>query len=87
MGLATFVAIDPYAPAATGKEIDVLLSKMSGVVDWRMHARGDITVEYRNDVISDQLIEAALVGVGFRLKHVCSEPEAVSELVKEALDR
>jgi hypothetical protein len=76
MGLARFVAKDPYAPAATEKELEDLIPKIHGVIDWTIHPNGDVTLEYDGSRISDELIEEALVGIGFKLKHICDDPDA-----------
>jgi hypothetical protein len=85
IGLARFIARDPYAPAASRQELDDLLSRMDGVIDWAIHRSGDVTLEYDRDRISDDLIEDALVGIGFKLKHIFDKPNATEAEVHEAL--
>jgi hypothetical protein len=85
MSLARFVAHDPYRPKATNEELEELLFKIDGVIDWTIHRNGEVTLEYDRKRISDELIEDALLGIGFRLKHLCDEPYASKAEVKEAL--
>jgi hypothetical protein len=85
MSLASFVARDPYRPKATNEELEDLFLKMDGVIDWTIHHQGEVTVEYDHKRISDDLIEDALTGIGFRLKHVCDEPHASQAEVHKAL--
>jgi hypothetical protein len=86
MSLARFVARDPYRPQATAEELDNLLLKMDGVIDWTIHDQGEVTVEYDRKRISDELIEDALAGIGFRLTHIFDKPYASPEQIHEALD-
>jgi hypothetical protein len=37
------------------------------VIDWTVHEDGDVTLEFDHDLISDELIEDALAGMGFKL--------------------
>lgn len=76
MGLANFVAIDGFRPRATETELNDLISRMDGVIDWRIKPDGDVIVEYNHDLISDQVIESALRGIGFSLTHISDDPEA-----------
>ena len=86
MGLAKFTAKDPYSPAATEEELDEIIPKIHGVIDWTVHEDGDVTLEYDRHLISDELIEDALVGMGFKLKHILDEPDASEAEVRSALD-
>lgn len=85
MGLAKFIAKDPYKPAATEKELEELIAEMQGIINWIIHANGEVVVEYDRHLISDELIEEALDGVGFELKHISDKPEAGEDEVVEAL--
>jgi hypothetical protein len=73
MSLARFVARDPYTPAATEEELEDVLAKIQGVSDWTLHSDGKVTLEYDRSVISDDLVEEALAGMGFQLKHIFDE--------------
>jgi methanogenic corrinoid protein MtbC1 len=89
MGLAKFVAKDPYTPAATEKELEELIASMHGVINWSMQSNGNVTemtVEYDRHLISDELIKTALSGVGFKLKEICDQPETSEAEVREALE-
>jgi len=85
MGLARFVARDPYRPKATKEELDNLLDRVDGVLDWTIHGNGDVTLEYDSSRIDEGLIEDALAGIGFRLHHVLDEPEANEAETDDAL--
>jgi hypothetical protein len=86
MGLAKFIAIDPYQPEATPQELAELLSKMDGPLEWRIHPNGDVSVEYNEERINDEMIEDALKGLGFRLQHISDELHADEEEIEEALE-
>jgi hypothetical protein len=75
VGVVRFIAKDPYAPAATEAEIEALLVEMSGISDWTMEAKGEVRVEYDSYFISSDMIEEALEGLGFKLKHISEDPE------------
>lgn len=85
MSLARFIARDPYTPGATEEELEDLIPKMHGVIDWTIHPDGDVTLEYDRSRISDEVIEEALKGLGFRLKHICDDPEADEVAAHRAL--
>jgi copper chaperone CopZ len=85
MSLARFVAQDPYRPSATKKELEDLVSKVDGVIDWSVSADGEVTLEYDRKRISDELIEDALAGIGFRLKHIYDVPYASEAEARQAL--
>jgi hypothetical protein len=87
IGLARFIAVDHCEPRASKKELNDLLSRMDGVIDWTVHRSGGVTLEYDRDRISDDLIEDALIGIGFRLKHVFDKPNATEVEVQAAIDR
>jgi hypothetical protein len=76
MSLARFIARDPHTPAATEEELEDLLAKIHGVSDWTVHSDGEVTLEYDRSIISDDLVEEALAGMGFQLKHIFDKPEA-----------
>ena len=76
MGVVQFIAKDPYAPAATEAEIEGLLVEMSGIADWTIEANGEVRVEYDSYYISSDMIEEALTGLGFKVKHLSEEPGA-----------
>lgn len=84
MGLARFIAKDPYKPAATRAELDDLLVEMHGIINWKIGADGEVTVEYDPVRISDQVIEEALDGMGFKLQHIFDKPHASDAEVHQA---
>jgi hypothetical protein len=85
MGLARFVAQDPYSPKATKEELNDLLDRMKGVLDWTIHDNGDVTLAYDPNRIYGGLIEDALAGIGFKLHHVLDEPNVSEAEVADAL--
>ena len=85
MSLARFIARDPYTPAATEEELEDLLAKIHGVSDWTVRSDGEVTLEYDRSIISDDLVEEALAGMGFQLKHIFDEPGADEAEIHEAL--
>jgi hypothetical protein len=86
MSLARFVARDPYRPQATREELEELLLKMDGAIDWTIRDDGEVTLEYNRERISDELIEDALSGIGFELTHIFDVPHASPSEVHDALD-
>ena len=87
MGVAKFMAKDPYAPGATREELDDLFEKMEGILDWAINENGEVAVEYDHDLINDQMIEGALSGVGLALKHISDAPNLPDEKAQQELDR
>jgi hypothetical protein len=87
MNLARFVARDPQEPTCTKEELDDLLARMGGVLDWRSHENGDVTVKYDRHRISAELMEDALHGVGFRLHHICDGQSASNEEIEREWGR
>ena len=85
MGLARFVATDPYTPAITEQELEEIITKIHGIIEWTIHPDGEVTIEYDRHIISDELVEEALRGVGFELKHIFDDPDADETEVEEAL--
>lgn len=85
VGLAEFIAKDPYTPEATENELRGLLPKIHGVIDWTIHPNGDVVFEYTHNPVNDQVIEEALAGIGFKIEHIFDEPEADEVEVHEAL--
>lgn len=87
MGIAKFNARDPYKPEALKTELNELLSRMDGVLDWAINPRGEVAVEYDNDLINDEMIEDALSGIGLKLKHIADMPHFEEEAVRKVLDQ
>ena len=73
MGIAKFNAKDPYRPEALKTELNEL--------------RGEVAVEYDNDLINDEMIEDALSGIGLKLKHIADMPHFEEEAVRKVLDQ
>lgn len=85
MGLAKFVAKDPYTPPATEDELREFIPQIHGVTNWTIDPDGEVTLEYDESEIDDPLIEEALDGMGFKLKHIFDEPNATEVDVTQAL--
>ena len=86
MGIARFIARDPYVPTATDDELRELFARMDGVLDWSMTENGEVAVEYDHDLINDEMIEEALSGMGFKLKHVFDYPDLPMDASENLLD-
>jgi hypothetical protein len=85
MGLARFVAQDPYRPRATKEELNELLNRVDGALDWTIHDNGDVTLKYDSDRLYEGLLEDALAGIGFKLHHIVDEPDVVEAEAEDAL--
>lgn len=85
IGLARFIARDPEAPAATEEELENLIPRIRGAIDWVIHPDGDVTLEYDRTRNSDEIIEEALTSLGFRLKHIYDHPVTGEIEVEKAL--
>lgn len=70
MSQAIFTAIDPNRRTGERSQLRNLLSDMRGVLDWRIDADGQVVVEYNHEETSSNVIEEALAGIGYRVKHV-----------------
>ncbi len=77
MGLARFIVNDPYLPASTEEEVEDLICKMHGVIDWAIQPDGEVTFEYDRCLISDEIVAEALGGLGFELELIFDNPYAV----------
>lgn len=88
MGVAKFIAKDAYSADALKNELDSLLGKMDGVLDWAINLDDDeVAVEYDHELINDEMIEEALSGVGLKLKHISDEPDMPEREAMETLDQ
>jgi hypothetical protein len=56
-----------------------------GVTHWMSHPDGEVTIAYDRHLTSDALIEEALKGMGFKLKHIFNHPDADEAEVQTAL--
>jgi hypothetical protein len=83
--LARFIARDPYDPEATASELEEVVPRLHGVVDWNIHADGDVTIEYFRNPVSEELIEEALGGIGYQVKHIYDHKGVDEVEVQEAL--
>lgn len=74
MGIARFIARDPYTPPSTSKTaLEELLTEMSGVLNWSIQPNGQVTIEYDPDLVSISSVEEGLDGLGYRLEHIFDE--------------
>ena len=87
MGIAKFIAKDPYDPGSIKSELDQLLDRMDGVLDWAITPQGEVAVEYDNELINDEMIEEALSGLGLKLKHISDIPNFEEEAVRKELNQ
>jgi hypothetical protein len=87
IGLARFIARDPEAPAIGEEELEELIPKLRGAIDWTIHPDGDVILEYDRTRNSDEIIEEALTSLGFRLKHIYDHPVTDEIEVEEALEQ
>lgn len=87
MGVAKFIAKDPYVPSATIEELYNLLSEMDSVLDWAVNTDGEVAVEYDHNRINDQMIEEALSGIGLQLRHISDAPDLPDAVAREVLNQ
>ncbi len=67
---ATFVASDPYQRSDNESKLRNLLADVHGVRSWQIGDNGEVTIEYDHEETSSNVIEEALAGIGYRVKHV-----------------
>ncbi len=70
MSQAIFSAIDPNHRTGARSQLGNLLADIRGVLDWQIDSDGQVVVEYNHQETSSNVIEEALAGVGYRVKHV-----------------
>lgn len=70
MTRATFIAQDPHRRTADEGELKGLLDDIRGIKHWSIDAQGQVTVEYDHQQTSSNVIEEALAGIGYRVKHL-----------------
>ncbi len=87
MGLAEFIAQDPYDPASTERKLRELIPRARGVIEYVIRPDGDVTVKYDRRQFNGEVLEEALGRLGFELKHIADEPEADEAKVRKALGR
>jgi len=85
MGLARFVAQNPFDPASTERKLRELIPRARGVMDWVIRPDGDVVLKYDSRQFNDEVMEEALTRLGFQLKHILDEPNAGEAEVREAL--
>ena len=67
---AIFIATDPFRRSDEESKLRTLLTDLRGVLDWRVADNGEVTVEYDHDETSSNVIEEALAGIGYQIKHI-----------------
>ncbi len=67
---AIFTAIDPNRRTSERSQLSNLLADIRGVLDWQIDSDGQVIVNYNHEETSSNVIEEALAGVGYRVKHV-----------------
>lgn len=70
MSRAVFVASDPYHRAESEKKLSGLIKDIRGVTDWSIDSKGEVTIEYKPEETSSNVVEEALAGIGYRIQHV-----------------
>ncbi len=83
--VARFMAIDPFVPADTRRELEDLLRRFHSVFAWTIHPDGEVTIEFDRTYISDTVIEEALVRLGFVVKHVFYEQDVDEAEIQRVL--
>jgi hypothetical protein len=73
MSIEEFIAIDPYAPQDTEKELEFFIPRFKGMRDWEIHPDGDVVIKYDDGRISGELIEEVLERNGFHVKHIMDQ--------------
>lgn len=73
MSQATFMALDPNHRTTERSQLGNLLADIRGILDWRIDPDGQVVVDYDHQETSSNVIEEALAGVGYRIKHVRDE--------------
>ncbi len=74
MSIAEFIAVDPYAPQNTKKELEGFIPRFKGMFDWEIRPDGDVVIQYDDTRISDELIEEVLQRNGFNVQHILDLP-------------
>ncbi len=70
MTQAIFCAVDPFHRNEDRSKLRYLLADIRGVKDWTINSNGEVIVDYSHAETSSNVIEEALAGVGYRIKHV-----------------
>ncbi len=70
MSQATFIARLPYDRQESERKLSATLSEIRGITDWSIGPDGEVTVEYNHDETSSNVIEEALAGIGYMVRHV-----------------
>lgn len=70
MTRAVFVAVDPFHRLSGKAQLKDLLADIHGLKDYDIDRDGQVTVAYDHQETSSNLIEDALAGVGYKVKHV-----------------
>ncbi len=73
MTRAIFEAVDPYHRTSDRSQLQNLLADIRGVTDWDIDGDGQVIVDYNHEETSSNVIEEALAGVGYKVKHVQDE--------------
>ncbi len=70
MSQAVFCAVDPNRRIGERSQLKNLLADIHGVTDWNINDDGEVTVIYNHEETSSNMVEDALAGVGYRVKHI-----------------
>lgn len=70
MSRATFIARSPDDRKENEKKLNGIISEVRGITDWNIGPNGEVTVEYNHDETSSNIIEEALAGIGYQVRHI-----------------
>ncbi len=70
MARAVSVAGDPYRRDESKEKLRDLIAEIHGVTEWHIDSNGCVTMDYKPEETSSNVVEEALVGIGYRIEHV-----------------
>ncbi len=70
MTQAVFIVGDPYHRRDSETKLRNLIAEIRGIRNWNIDGNGEVTIDYDHDVTSSNVIEEALAGIGYKIKHV-----------------
>jgi sporulation protein YlmC with PRC-barrel domain len=84
-GIVKFEVEEFASTADLHGELDAILTDMAGVLDWVIRQDGKVAVEYDHHLINGQIIEEALSGVGYKLKHILDDADLPKDTARKIL--
>lgn len=70
---AMFVAVDPQRRIGDKRRLRNLLADVHGIKNWNIEPNGEVSIEYDHQETSSNVVEEALAGIGYRVKHIHDE--------------